>query len=256
MPVAPDPTRPGWHLLLEPGGTPIARFIHAEREGRVIADLLELAPSVTVERALPTILDDLRGRRVAGNETLGGALVAAGGRPGRHAHVLARDLQLEPASDARPAPEGLTMQPLDRPPADLVAAYRSAYSPQHPDGVARANEDPEEELTRILEHGSLGPLLECSGLAVDRHDRVAAVALITDTPGDPPFGGPWVTECFRHRDAHYAGAGRALLERSLVLATRAGLRTMGLAVTHGNRAEQLYAALGFRHVFTAFSVDL
>jgi hypothetical protein len=36
--------------------------------------------------------------------------------------------------------------------------------------------------------------------------------------------------------------------------TREG--TLGLAVTHGNRAEGLYAALGFKRVFSAFSVDL
>jgi hypothetical protein len=256
VPVAPDPSRPGWHVLVEPGGAPIAHFVHAEREGRVIADLLELLPSVSVERAVPTILDDLRGRRVAGDETVGCALVAAGGRPARHAHVLTRDLAREPASEARPAPDGLTLGPLDRPAADLVRAYRSAYSAEHPDGVARTGEDPEVELTRILEHGVLGPLMDCSGVALDRRGRVAAAVVITDTPGDPPFGGPWVTECFRHRDAAYAGAGRALLERTLVLATRARVPALGLAVTHGNRAEQLYAALGFRHVFTAFSVDL
>jgi hypothetical protein len=32
--------------------------------------------------------------------------------------------------------------------------------------------------------------------------------------------------------------------------------TLGLAVTHGNPAERLYAALGFKRAFTAFSVDL
>jgi hypothetical protein len=42
----------------------------------------------------------------------------------------------------------------------------------------------------------------------------------------------------------------------LLHATRDGLWTVGLAVTHGNRARELYAELGFRELFTALSVEL
>jgi GNAT superfamily N-acetyltransferase len=108
----------------------------------------------------------------------------------------------------------------------------------------------------VLWHGLAGPLLDCSRLAVDAGRTVHAAAIITGLEGEPPFGGPWVAECFRDRDPRYAGAGRALLEHVLVQATRDGLHTLGLAVTHGNRARELYLELGFREIFTALSVDL
>jgi GNAT superfamily N-acetyltransferase len=252
--MLPDPSRPGWRILVDAAGQPLARFIEAERDGRRVADLLELEASL--ERALPAIRTELRGWRVGASEDVGRALLAAGARPVRHAHVLSRDLRADPAAQARPAPPGLELRRADRPAPDLVAAYRSAFPPEHPDGAARVDEDPLEELDRILEHAVVGPVLDCSGIAVDREGSVRAAVIVTDPGGEPPFGGPWVAECFRDRDPRYAGAGRALLEHTLVRATRDRLPAIGLAVTHGNRAQLLYAALGFRRVFTAFSVDL
>lgn len=254
MPARPDPSRPGWQVLVDASGTRLGSFIAAERGGRRVAELFEL--HVPVEAALDTILADLGGWRIGAGEPVGRALVAAGGRPYRHAHVLGRDLRTSPATRATPPPPGLRLVPADRPPEDLVDAYRDAFPPEHPDGAVRVDEDPLEELARILEGGVVGPLLACSGIAVDAEERVRAAVIITDSGGEPPFGGPWVAECFRDRDPRYAGAGRALLERTLVEATHAGLAAVGLAVTHGNRAHDLYRELGFRHVSTGYSVDL
>ena len=58
-------------------------------------------------------------------------------------------------------------------------------------------------------------------------------------------------EVFRAPDARGRRA-RAARAR----AARAPPGSLGLAVTDGNPAERLYAALGFRRIFTAFSVDL
>jgi GNAT superfamily N-acetyltransferase len=247
MAIRPDPARPGWQRLVEPGGTPVARYLGSGRR----ADLLELCEGVGVERALPTILADLQGFRVSGSEGLGRALVAAGACPSRHAHVLSRDLRADPAWQARPAPDGLSLAPADRPAAELVAACVAAYPPGHPDG---GRVDVVTELGRILAGEQLGPLLDCSGVAVDRDGVVRAAVLVTGSPGEPPFGGPWVCDCFR--EPGFAGAGRALMERALLVATRAGLGAVGLAVTEGNSAASLYAALGFRRVLTSFAVEL
>lgn len=254
VPTRSDPSRPGWQVLVDASGTRLGSFIEAVRDGRRAAQLFEL--HVPVEAAVDTILAELRGWRIGASEELGRALVAAGGKLHRHAHVLGRDLRAAPATRAGPPPPGLRLQPADRPPADLVDAYRDAFPPDHPDGAARIDEDPLEELTRIVTGGIVGPVLPCSGIAVDASERVRAAVIITDSGGEPPFGGPWVAECFRDPDPRYAGAGRALLERTLLEATRAGLPAIGLAVTHGNRAQKLYRELGFRHVFTAYSVDL
>ena len=220
--------------LHDADGTPIASYDDITRDGRRVADYVEL--EVEVERAVPVILEQLRGFRVAGGEELGRALIAAGGRPGRHAHIYAHDLQ-----DDRPLPDpppGLEFAPADRAGADLLDAYHAAHQPGHPDLVEG------EDVAAHLD--SIRPL-DCSGLAVDRDGRVVAAILVADTEE-----GPWVSELFR--DPAHRGAGRALLARALALAD--GLPSLKLVVTVGNPAERLYQELGFRRTYTAFSVDL
>jgi hypothetical protein len=245
MPVVPDLDRPERRKLVDADGMPLARFLHVERDGRVVADLFEL--EVPVERALPAILTDLSGMRVAGPEPLGRALIAAGGILARHAHVYSHDLRERPT----PAlPAGLRFAAADRPAADLLPAYLASHPPGHVDAHVLVGEDSGLHLARIL-NGEWGRPLAGSGLAVDADERVAGAILVNQfADAEPPFGGPWVMELFRAPGA--PGAGRALLERALALTEG----TLGLVVTHGNPAERLYVALGFKRVFTAFSVDL
>ena len=85
---------PDRRTLTDTDGTPIATYTDVERDGRRVADLLEL--EVPVERALQPILDQLKGYRVAGPVELGRALIEAGGTPARHAHVYSHDLAERP----------------------------------------------------------------------------------------------------------------------------------------------------------------
>jgi GNAT superfamily N-acetyltransferase len=175
---------------------------------------------------------------VAGDAALGTALIAAGARPIRHAHVYTHDLR-----DLPGAGEG---EPLgDRTADDLAPAFAAAFGPDHPDG----DRDPHAS----LHHLTGGELLDASGVSV-RDGGVVAAILIGRFEGEPPFGGPWVMELFR--DPAHPGTGRALLERALHRTAAAGLPALGLAVTDGNPAARLYEALGFRRVLSARSVDL
>jgi GNAT superfamily N-acetyltransferase len=245
MPVVEDLDRPERRKLVDADGVPLARFVHETRDGREVADLFEL--EVPVERALPAILAELRGMRVAGSEPLGRALVAAGGTPARHAHVYSHSLRERPTPRL---PAGLRFAAADRPAVDLLPAYLSSHSPEHVDAAVIVGEDSRAHLARILS-GELGRPLAGSALVIDADDRVVAAILVNELADtDPPFGGPWVMELFRAPGAR--GAGRALLERALAVTEG----TLGLAVTHGNPAERLYVALGFERVLTAFSVDL
>jgi ribosomal protein S18 acetylase RimI-like enzyme len=248
MPIQPDPDRPDWRVLVDAEGAEIGAFLHVEREDPQVADLFEPAPDLPLERVVDAILADLGGWRIAGEEPLGEALVAAGGRPVRHAHALTHDLATVPS-----APDGFALAALEHSAAQLVPAYLAAYGPDHPDFAARADEDPEEELGKMLGGDTLGRLLECSGVALDG-ERVVGAIIVTDVPGEPPFGGPWVSELFR--DPAHPGTGRALLRRALARAQAAGLPALSLAVTVGNPALRLYESLGFRRVLTALSVDL
>jgi len=254
MPVVADPDRAEAQLLLDVDATVLARFEPRRREHGGFADRFTVVGPH--DRTLAAVLDELHGWRVSGDVAFGERLVAAGGRPRRHVHVLSRDLVRDPAPVAwadGPAPAGYRLTPVDRPASDLAPACRAAYPPGHPDHADIPTPDrPEVELEQIMSGRLMGgPLLGCSGLAVaDADDAVAGAVLINHTPAE----GPWVTQIYRHPDAR--GVGGPMLRRALGIATRDGLTAIGLAVTHANPARALYARLGFAHVAEALNVDV
>jgi hypothetical protein len=245
--------------MVDASGAEVARFEPTEREGRRVADRLQLSDGVRAEEAVPLVLEDLAGWRVGAAEPFARMLVAAGGRARRHAHVMSRDLVRDPAPPSwlEPAlPPGVRLTPVDRPAADLAAAAFAAYPRDHLDyGDIPTPERPEIELEEIISGRLLGPLLRCSGLAVGEDAAVEGAILVNATPGDPPFHGPWVSQLFRHPGAP-RGTGAALLRRAVALAGRDGLPAIGLAVTHGNPAMGVYAAHGFADVSESLTVDL
>jgi GNAT superfamily N-acetyltransferase len=255
VPIRREAEQPRWQILLDGDGTPVARFQAVVRDGRRVADLLIRCPGIGVAQARDAALADLRGMLVCGDEELGRALVAAGGRQGRHAHVLSRDLRDAPPSRPGAPPPGLRIVAADRPASELVAAFRAAYARDHPDFRAHPYpDDPALELAPLLDGRQVGSLMAASALAVDEAGGVVGAALVNRAPGDPPDSGPWLTQLFR-APAH-PGTGRALLEHVLAELAAAGEPALGLAVTDGNPAERLYRALGFRRAFTAFNVQL
>jgi GNAT superfamily N-acetyltransferase len=240
-------------VLLDAAGIPVGRYERLERDGAVYADMFARESGVAVERVAETVLAELRGMRIAGDEALGRALIAAGGKPLRHAHLMSRDLARDPAPERWPEPPpGVRLTDVDRPAGDLVDAFRAAYPPGHPD---HREEPPERSLADLdtwVSGREFGPLLAGSGLAVAADGTVAGAILLGTLPGDPPENGPWVIELFRH-PAH-RGVGRPLLERALALTP---VPTLGLIVTEGNeRARALYEDLGFRFVRTTLVVQL
>jgi GNAT superfamily N-acetyltransferase len=257
-PVAEDPDRPCGRVLLDARGGALGSFVAGEREGRPLADRFRLAARVAPADAVARIGAELKGWIVAGEPALGRALIDAGARVRRHAHVMSRDLVRDPApSDwlepVRPA--GVRLTGVDRPALDLAPACRAAYPPEHPDypGIPTP-ERPELELEEMIAGRLMGPLLPASGLAIAPDGSVAGAILVHRTAGEPPYGGPWIGQFFRHPDAR--GLGAPLLRRALAIATRDGLPALGLAVTHGNPASALYAALGFEDVRETISVQV
>jgi GNAT superfamily N-acetyltransferase len=247
MPLQPDPARPDWLTLVDYRGRTVGAFLRAERDGRPLADLFEVA--TTTDEAVTAILRELGGWRIAGDEALGHALVAAGGVPRRHAHVYTHDLR-----DLPPEPAGFRLAPLDRPAEELAPVLDAAFPPDHPDFAGRERQDPLTEVRELLSDERFGPLLPASGVALDTAGRVVAAIVVTHAAGEVPLSGPWVMLVFR--DPGHPGSGRALLVRALHIAARDGLPALGLAVTHGNPAIRLYEALGWRRILSSISVDV
>ena len=252
MPLAHDPSRgPKGRVLLDAAGAPVGRFDEGMRDGRRFAELFDREPGVSVDATAAAIVAGLPGWRIAADEEVGRALLAAGGTATRHGHLYSYDLARKPPPKTWPEPPGVRLTDIDRPAADLVPARVAAYPPDHPDRV-HVPEDSEAELHAWLYEGTFGPLLPGSGLAVAESGDVVGAVIIGALPGDPPRNGPWVIDIFR--DPRYRGVGRALLARALALATYG---TLGLIVTEGNDgARALYESLGFELVHSALTVQL
>jgi len=234
--------------VLSDADGPVGSYDRSERDGHVYADLFDREPGVSAERTAEAVLEQLRGMRIAANEPLGRALVAAGGKPLRHAHLMSHDLAVRPQWQE---PPGYRLTDVDRPATDLVDAYRAAFGAGH---VDHRDEPPERTLAELESHLSgreFGPLLRGSGLAVAGDGAVVGAILLGILLGDPPLNGPWLIEVFR--DPEHRGVGRALCERALALAD---VPALGLMVTEGNPARGLYEALGFRLVSTRLVVQI
>ncbi|WP_406283784.1 GNAT family N-acetyltransferase [Embleya sp. NBC_00896] len=234
-------------------GALVADYRLGHRAGRPAALDLRLH-RLPAELAAPAILTALPGWVVSAGEDTGAALIAAGGRLFRHLHQYKRDLykrdlgaDLGDTAWADPRIEVLPAASVS--PARMHDLWIAAYPPGHPDSEKTPNPD---ELDSLHDGRTLGPLLECSVVAVDE-GRIVAVVLINDAE----LLGPWITEVFRDPDPRYAGVGGRLLRHSLGLAAAAGLPAIGLAVTEGNdSARRLYERLGFRPVESFMQVVL
>jgi hypothetical protein len=176
MPLAEDPRRgPQGRVLLDATGAPVGRFDEEERDGRPMADLFDREPGVSLEAAAQAVLANLRGWRIAPDEELGRALVAAGGAKQRHGHLYSYDFRRRPRPPLPPDPPGIRLTDIDRPAAELVPARLAAYPPGHPD-IVHMPEDNEAELHAMIYGGMFGPLLAGSGLAVTEAGEVAGAS--------------------------------------------------------------------------------
>ncbi len=229
------------------------------REGRPWADLAWRMPEVDAARCSDALRSTLRGWVLSTeDEALATELIGRGARVLRHAHGYSRDLRADPAPSSWGAPEvpaGLHLTGVERSAEELARLLLAAYPPGHPDCFGWTPEEARQEIAGILAGRVLGPLLPCSGLALDG-ERVAGVCLITLRDGTPPHGGPWVIEVYRHPAPRYAGVGAALLRRALWLATREELPALSLVVSDGNPARRVYERLGFRHVGASRTLEL
>ena len=152
-------------------------------------------------------------------------------------------------ADRRP---GFELTPVDRPAADLLPAYlRRAPAGATSTRAVIAGEDSSTTSSGCSPAGSARCWTAAGSRS--RDGRVVGAILVAEaTDAPPPVGGPWVMELFRAPGR--PGAGRALLERALRSATGPDARP------DGHRGQPAPSgstqALGFEHVFTAYSVDL
>ncbi|MEV0051997.1 GNAT family N-acetyltransferase [Saccharopolyspora shandongensis] len=205
--------------------------------------------------ALDLLRTELPGWKLFATPEHGEVLVRAGARLKRHAHAMRRDLRADPPplewADLVPAAP-MRLVDCDRPASELLAPWREAYPPDHPD---RGSDDDQQVLVELLQPllagRVLGPVLGCSALVVDAGDRVAAGLVVNDRDGVP-----WVGDVFRRPAAEFAGLGGLLLRRAMAWLSAQGRHEVGLAVTVGNPAQHVYERLGFAVTDTTMTVEV
>ncbi len=249
----PSDARPEPEPLPGPGGEPCATFLREERDGLPIADYIEPVPGTDLAIVVAAALAELPGW-LAGTAdmALGEALVAAGATRRRHAHSLSLHLPTAPAAPLVSIPLGVVIEPVGVLAPELAEVNAAAYPVGHPDHVMFVEGASIHELAA---GGVVGPMLPCSRVAV-RDGLQVGVSLVTDSGGRPPRGGPWLVELFRLPGDALRGLGAALLAATLDAARSDGLRTIGLAVSDGNPARELYEAFGFALQDSAMTVRL
>jgi GNAT superfamily N-acetyltransferase len=243
--------------LTDGTGRPVLTYVRTTRDDLPAADLVELAPGVSTADAASVAETTFPGWAFSAPPELGRLLLDRGARRIRHAHVMARDLLADPPDPAwgRLVPEDptLTVDAASLVALDYLEAAEAAYPPEHPDWEPRPSPADRlaQDITPLLD-GTLGPLLEASGVVRRPDGSVVAACLVTDRPQE----GPWVVDVFRRPTPGCLGLGSLLLRRALALLAQDGWTTLGLAVTEGNPARSTYERLGFQHVLESVTVKL
>ncbi len=249
--AAPHPAVDEGPGLLAVDGRPVLSYRFARQEAPA-AD--EAVPLASLEVVVPAVLDQLSSWWLTSpDEALNGALLAAGATVVRHAHCYTFPLVEADGAPVRPdppeLPPGLTIGPITRTPEELVPLVMAAYPADH---VDHQGDDPavEESELRLLLAGELvGPFLPgASAEITDGDGEVVAAVIVNRAGGEPPLGGPWVSQVLRQPGDRWAGLGALALRHAMAALAAAGETSLGLAVTEGNPARRVYERLGFRLV--------
>lgn len=190
------------------------------------------------------------------DEHVADALVGLGEVLIRHAHVMSIDLiDVNRAGCAPAIDTDLAVAPLEMAPHRYAHLMTTAYP------VGHVDHDPAELLPGGARHTVasylsgevVGPVRWDASWEV-RHgdDAIGFIVVSTAAHGRVYPGGPWVTDVAVDPRFQGHGIGRALLTRSIRALADAGDERLGLAVSHGNRARDLYARLGFVEIFESW----
>ena len=177
------------------------------------------------------------------------ALVDAGATLTRHAFIMSCALvDLKPP---RRISEGFTVG--DVPTTSEVSqwlpvldSWQAAFPPGHPDHLDMS--DPATAVQffmRLVDGSEMGPLHRSSCLLLDEEGQALAGIIVNIRDGDPPSGGPWISDIWRDPSLRGSGVGPALIDRAKVQLVDDGFTDLTLAVTATNDAARTYEREGF-----------
>lgn len=246
--------RTSGHLLHDSAGVAVLSYELATFNGVPWADhAVPLAPHAARE-----VLDRLGGWRVSGDPGFAEELLGLGALPDRHAHSMLRDLRADPPPPdwAWGAGQVQIVAGRDRPMDEIWALHQQAFGPDHPDRrhIRESDQQRRARFAELLGGAVFGPSRPgtACALAAERLVGLVAVFNLVDAAGPVP----WICSVFRSPDAQWRGLGGILVRHAVAAVHAAGWDRIGLAVTVGNPALELYLRLGFLVTDTAISVRI
>ena len=229
-------------------GIAVLDYVDATQARPVADDVRALAP---LDLVVDVVLDRFADRWfTSDDDALTDALLARGASLVRLGHVFTLPL---PRRDGLPRVSTVDLsssriEAIDRSPHDLGELSLRAYPATHVDFETDVADVAADEIRGLLDGSILGPCIRTASAQVIDRGRLVAACIVNRAPGTPPWGGPWVSNVFRDPVPAYRGLGAVLLHRAVTVLEAAGESALGLAVTEGNPAMDLYRSMGFEHV--------
>lgn len=249
-------------LLADDDLSLLATFVAPPAVRPTAADL-RAVPGTDLDRLAAIATRDLPGVRVTTRLDEAAALTSAHAAVvGTTVHMVRARLQEDPPPLRWAGPHlaaGLEAVGLDAvEEAEVAAAQRLAYGPDHPDREARIEAQDAGQLHALLAGDLLGPLYaDASTAVVDAAGHVVAALLATrwEGIGEEWSGGPWLVDLFAVPGAPGL-LGRSLLARAVAVAALDGHPAVGLTVSATSRARRMCERVGFRDAFYRVTLDL
>jgi GNAT superfamily N-acetyltransferase len=189
------------------------------------------------------------------DDALAQALIATGATLTRHAFIMSSDLIA--TTDQGSSLESFVLLPMPVS-ADIESwahaldSWRAAFPPGHPDYIDMSNDgDAVQFFTRLVDGSEMGPLHRSSCLLANPQGRALAGIIVNLRSGEPPRGGPWISDIWRDPALRGSGVGPALIERSKRQLADDGYTALTLAVTASNDAHRSYERAGFTMVMNS-----
>ena len=183
------------------------------------------------------------------DDALARALVVAGATLTRRAFIMSSDLRTTTDQGSALEPFVLLPMPLT---ADIgswahaLDSWRAAFPLGHPDYIDMSNDgDAVQFFAGLIDGSEMGPLHRSSCLLANPQGRALAGIIVNVRSGEPPRGGPWISDIWRDPALRGSGVGLALIDRSKRQLADDGYTALTLAVTASNDAHRTYDHAGF-----------
>ena len=240
---------------LDVAGRPVLRYVAGTRDGRPLADLAE--PLVDDATAADAVITVLPGWLIATpHRSFATALTAREAIPMRHRYVMSASTA--PHADAPlDPPSGIHVVPLRDVSVDqLLPSWLAAYPADHVDHESGSTQEVIDSCWQHLADPLWWPTMHRSTAVAYSADTIVGGIIVDLRPEPVPFGGPWLSDIWRRPDRAHLGLGTWLIARAMRLLNDDGMATMGLSVTHGNRARRVYERLGFAEALESWTLRI